>query len=245
LSHRDKIAARASDFVWAQHPDFKDVSPQGWVTELRGDRDDVYFIVETKSGLVGAYKVSFQHSGPAQIEDIHGQAIPAEVATRYIARRTATDAVRSQLNMAYDARYNFEVLKDPEGDGFLVYGLAAFTVKNPVYTGGHVRITVSGDGLKVKRIDQLSHGIIEQKADKQHTIAAVATAQAVKTRYPVETWIYTSDLYHLPMYVATTDGAIWAVANGRIVRADDKGPKNHLDIINGKAPNRHDPNGRY
>src|SRR5262249_20083757 len=161
----------------------------GWVTDLRRGGDNVYFIVETKSGLVGAYKVNFRHSGSPQVQDIHGQPIPVEVAIRYKARRTASNAVRLRLNHAYGAQYNFEVLKDPNGDGFLVYALAAFTVKNPIYTGGHVRITVSSDGAAVKRIDELSHGVIEQTADKQHTVVAVATAQAVDTRYPVETWI--------------------------------------------------------
>src|SRR5262249_17392699 len=152
--------------------------------------------------------------------------IPPEIATRYKARRTAMDAVRSKLNTAYGAIYNFEVLKDPEGSGFLVYALAAFTVKDRVYTGGHVRITVSNDGAKVKRIDQLSHGIIEQKADPSTETVAVFTAQVVDTKYPVETWLYTSYLYHLPMGVATKSGSIWACVNGRIVRVDDKGPKN-------------------
>jgi hypothetical protein len=155
------------------------------------------------------------------------------------------NAVTSQLNTAYGAQYNFEVLKDPDDDGFLVYALAAFTVKRPVYTGGHVRVTVSADGTKVKRIDQLSHGIVEQKEDKQHTILAIANTQGVDAKYPVETWIYTSHLYELPLYIVTTEGTFWGVANGRIVRVDKNGPKNHLDILNGKAPNKHDPRGRY
>lgn len=245
LSHRDEIAAKAADLVWAQHPEFKKVAPQGWITDLHRDGDNIYFIVETKGGLAGAYKVSFPHGGSPQVRDIHGQPISTEMAIRYKARQTAMDAVRSQLNTAYSARYNFEVLKDPEGSGFLVYALAAFTVKDPIHTGGHVRITVSGDGAKVKRIDQLSHGIIEQKADRGTEMIAVSTAQAVDTKYPVETWLYTSHLYHLPMYVGAKNGSIWACVNGRIVRADDKGPKNHLDIINGRAPNKHDPGGRY
>jgi hypothetical protein len=246
LSHRDEIAAKASDVVWAQHPEFKKVALQGWITDLHHDGDNVYFIAETKRDeLEEAYKVSFQREGSPQVRDIHGQPIPPEIVTRYKARRTAMAAVRSQLNTAYGAIYNFEVLKDPQGSGFLVYALAAFTVKDRVYTGGHVRITVSNDGAKVKRIDPLSHGIIEQKADPGTEMVAVSTAQVVDTKYPVETWLYTSYLYHMPMYVATKNGSIWACVNGRIVRVDDKGPKNHLDIINGRAPNKHDPAGNY
>jgi hypothetical protein len=120
------------------------------------------------------------------------------------------------LNVAYGPRYNYEVLNDPDGSGFLVYALAAFTKKNAVYTGGDVRITVSADGAKVERIDQLSHGIIEQKSDPGHEVAALVVAQAIETHHPVETFLYESHLYHLPFYVATNDGSSWRVVNRKI-----------------------------
>jgi hypothetical protein len=50
LSHRDEIAAKASDLVWAQHPEFKKVSPQGWISDLHGDRDDVYLLLKPRMG---------------------------------------------------------------------------------------------------------------------------------------------------------------------------------------------------
>ena len=68
----------------------------------------------------------------------------------------------------------------------------------------------------MERIDQLSHGIVEQKSDSGNEIVALAVAQAVETNHPVETWLYSSHLYHLPMYVATNDGASWRIVNGKI-----------------------------
>lgn len=245
LAHRDEIAARAADLVLERFPAWKKITPQWWITILHKDGDAVYLIDASKSEPALAYKVLFPGSGSPGITDVHGQLFPPETALRYKALQAGMKAARPKLNSAYGARYNFEVVNDPDGSGFLVYALAAFTVKDPIHTGGHVRITVSGDGAKVKRIDQLSHGIIEQKADRGTEMVAVSTAQAVDTKYPVEAWLYTSHLYHLPMYVAANNGSIWACVNGRIVRVDDKGPKNHLDIINGKAPNKHDPGGRY
>jgi hypothetical protein len=235
LSHRDKIAAKASDLVFEQHPEFRDVSPQGWITDLHTGGDIVYWIGETNVGLAPAYKVTF--SGESRtIEDIHNARLPAKIALRYKARQTALRALGDKLSDAYDPHYNFEVLDDPDGSGFLVYALAAFAQNYPVYVGGHVRVTVSADGAKVERIDQLSHAIMEEKSDDGAKMVAISTAQAVKTPNPVETWIYSSNLYHLPMYVTTTDGASWGIRNGRIVRVEVKGPKNHLDILNGKAP---------
>lgn len=233
LSHRDEIAAKASDLVFGQHPEFTEVSPQGWITDLHSNGDIVYWIGETKDGLAPAYKVTFSGKSPT-IEDIHNTKLPAEIALRYKARQTALRALAGKLNDVYEPHYNFEVLDDPDGSGFLVYALAAFAKNYPVYVGGHFRVTVSADGGKAERVDQLSHGIIEQKSDEK--MVAIATAQAVKTPHPVETWIYSSNLYHLPMYVTTTDGASWGIAHGRIVRVDVKGPKNHMDILNGKAP---------
>jgi hypothetical protein len=199
LSHRDEIPAKASDLVWAQHPDFKNVSPQGWVTDLHRDGDLVYFIAETNTGLSAAYKVTFPHRGSPRVEDIHNTDLPAKIAVRYKARQTAMRAVSNKLNTVYGARYNFEVLNDPDGSGFLVYALAAFTKTDAVYTGGHIRVTVSADGSKAERIDELSRGIIRQTGDPGTQMVGISIAQVVDTKHPVETRLYSSHLYHLPM----------------------------------------------
>ena len=216
LSHRDEIAARAADSATERDPAWKKVSPQYWITELGRSADSVYLIDARKPMPAVAYKVIFPKSGSANILAARHQPLPPEIALRYRALRTAIRAALPTLNVAYGPHYNYEVLNDPDGSGFLVYALAAFTKKNVVYTGGHVRITVSASGAKVERIDQLSHGIVEQKSDAGNEIVALAAAQAVETKYPVETWLYSSHLYHLPMYVATNDGSVWRVVNRKI-----------------------------
>jgi hypothetical protein len=216
LSHRDEIAARAADIAAEHFPEWKKVSPQHWVTELSKSADSVYLIDARKPEPAVAYKVSFPKGGSPGILDAHHQPLPPEIAVRYKALRTAIRAALPTLNTAYGPHYNYEVLNDPDGRGFPIYGLAAFTKKRVVYSGGHVRITVSDDGTKVERIDQLSHGIIEQKGDSGAEIVAIAVAQAVETADPVETWLYESHLYHLAFYVATNDGASWRVVNGKI-----------------------------
>lgn len=215
LSRQDEIAARAADLAGARHPEWKKVSPQYWITDLGKGSDSVYLIDARKPEPALAYKVIFPKSGSPSILDANHQPLPPGIAVRYRALRTAKKAALPTLNVAYNPHYNYEVLNDPDGSGFLVYALAAFTKKNVVYTGGDVRITVSADGAKVERIDQLSHGIIEQK-DPGHEVAALVVAQAVETNHPVETWLYASHLYHLPMYVATNDGAFWRVVNRKI-----------------------------
>jgi hypothetical protein len=210
LSRRDAMAARASDLVLGKHPELKKGPLLEWVTDL-SNGGSVYWVVDTEPQPTPVYKVVGD-----RIEDIRGKPFPPAIQTRYNARRNAMKAVLPKLNGAYGAKYNFEVLNDPDGSGFLVYALAAFTHSNPIYIGGHFRITVSADGSKVERIDDLSHGIIENKLSPGAEARALGTAQVVDAKYPVETFIYSSYLYHIPIGVATRDGTIWMVANGKI-----------------------------
>ena len=150
------------------------------------------------------------------------------------AKDTAVAALQGKL---YDGvRYNFVVLDDPVESGFLVYALAATKRKSDVTTGGHFRVSISSGGRSAKRVDLLSQLIHQPKPDAGTQLAGIAASQ-IAGKLPVETWIYSSYVYHIPMFVAVvSDGSIWGVANGRIVRADEKSPKNHLDILNKRAP---------
>ena len=153
------------------------------------------------------------------------------------AKQTAVAALEGKL--FDDLRYQYVVLDDPAGSGLLVYALAKAKRKGDVITGGHFRVPVSADGSVAGQIDLLSQ-LIHHSGDPGHTLAAIAATQSAG-KLPVETWIYSSDLYELPMYVAVmADGSSWAVANGLIVRTNDKQPQKHLDILNKRAPNVYD-----
>ena len=214
LTRRDHIAAVASGVVLDSQPAARALKMRGWITELGKSQDKVYLIAETASGLCLAYIVSFRGSEQPQVEDRRGQPLPPDVAVRFKARQTALAALTGKF---FDASYNFEVLSDPEDSGFLVYGLACTNKEGEEITGGHFRVTVSSDGSKAERVDALSRGIIKDtpKLPKGATQMAIATSQLV-SNVPVETFIYTSNLYRLPMYVATKDGSTWRIANGKI-----------------------------
>ena len=79
-----------------------------------------------------------------------------------------------------------------------------------------MRVTVSADGSRAERIDDLSRGIIKNEADPGAETVAIVVAQVIDTRAPVETFIYTSNLYRIPIYVATLNGATWRVVNGKM-----------------------------
>lgn len=214
LSRRDFIAARAADIVGETQSLARSLKMRGWITELRKDGDTVYLIAETASGPCLAYTVTFSGSGKPLVQDRRGEAVSPGIAIRYKAWQTTAGALQGKF---FDARYNFEVLDDPDGSGFLVYGLASTNKVGEQNTGGHYRVTVSADGSKVERVDALSHGIIKEtpKLPKGAKQMAIATSQLV-SNVPVETFLYSSELYKLPIFVATKDGSMWVVANGLI-----------------------------
>jgi hypothetical protein len=125
------------------------------------------------------------------------------------ARQTAMAALRGKL---FDLRYDYVVLNDPDGRGFLVYGLALADAMRVIQTGGHYRVTVSADGGTVERIDLLA-AVTQQKLE-QGLEAIVSTQHS--SNLPVETWVYTSHVYRVPVAVTTKDLAFWTIANGKM-----------------------------
>ena len=96
----------------------------------------------------------------------------ATTAVKKRAKETAAAAVRGKL---YDGvRYDYVVLDDPEGSGFLVYALAAPARKGEVTTGGHYRVSISADGAVAKRVDLLSQLIHQPKPDASTLLAGIA-----------------------------------------------------------------------
>jgi hypothetical protein len=133
------------------------------------------------------------------------------------ARQTAVAALRGKL---FNIHYDYVVLDDPSGNGFLVYALGSTRKSGQVVLGGHVRVSVSADGAIVKRVDPLSRTLLIE--DEKHTGLPKGTHlvgsyynQIVSNR-PVETLIYTSNLSCRPILVQTPDGKIWQVANGKM-----------------------------
>jgi hypothetical protein len=158
---------------------------------------------------------------------------PDRGATNPLEKRAKNTAIAVLRGRLFDnVRYDYVVLDDPDRTGFLVYALATNKKSGQQITGGHFRVTVSADGTKAERVDALSHGIITDKPAMPAgaTQVSIATSQIVSD-IPVETFIYSSYAYHLPIFVATPDRKVWAVANGRIVRVDDKDLKTAADIL--------------
>src|SRR5918996_1353272 len=137
ISRRDEIAARAADVVLETQPEARAMKIRGWITELGKADDKVHLIAETPSGFCLAYTVTFHGTEIPRVEDRRGQALPPNIALRHKARNTASAALKGKL---FDINYNFEVLNDPDGDGFLVYALGATKNPDEVVLAGHFRV---------------------------------------------------------------------------------------------------------
>ena len=44
---------------------------------------------------------------------------------------------------------------------------------------------------------------------------------SIASNFPVETWIYTGHLYHLPVAVGTRDHGAWLIVNGKMHKFTD------------------------
>ena len=64
------------------------------------------------------------------------------------AQETAMAALRGRL---FNLRYDYVVLSDPDGERLLVYALGKTGKPGEFVLAGHVRVTVSADGTRVKR----------------------------------------------------------------------------------------------
>ncbi len=128
--------------------------------------------------------------------------------------RGATDAVRKrakQTAMAalsgklFNIHYDYVVLDDPDGSGFLVYALGSKS-SNEVVLAGHFRVTVSADGNKAERVDALSRSlnVVPKQGPNGQKAAELWIVQLV-SNIPVETFIYLSNLHHAPIIVGTLD----------------------------------------
>ena len=131
------------------------------------------------------------------------------------ARQTGIDAVKGRL---YKIHYEFVVVDDPGGTGFLVYALPS--KPGGTVLGGWLRVTVSADGGKVERVEALSRTILPApkppKGAEGQKPVFVSMSQIVSNK-PLETCVYTS--LHDKVMVSVgmvDDGKVWVFIDGKV-----------------------------
>lgn len=131
--------------------------------------------------------------------------------------QTAKAALQGKL---FDIHYDYVVLNDPDGSGFLVYALGRTNNPKDFVLAGHFRVTISSDGNKAERVDALSRTLaIQHEGEGMPAgtdLVGMTMVQIVSSK-PVETLIYTSNLARMPIFVATMPrGRCYDIENGKI-----------------------------
>lgn len=216
---QDQVAWHATDALMALHSDaeMRREKVRIWIVEQGPEGQRVRFIREGENGPEAAYDIDGAPDTPHV-------SVPQD--------RALTDAEKGQFQARLQAmthiarscsdRYNSVALPDPEGDGWLVWALAATTKPKTWFVGGNYRFTVSKDGNTIMRTDALSRGCLTmaepaQQAGRQ--VAAQVSSQLVSS-IPVETAVFVNLQSGLPMYVATPDRSLWAIEKGVMHKVD-------------------------
>jgi hypothetical protein len=158
----------------------------------------------------------------------------ATTLVRKRAQQTAKAALKGKLfrlryeaqpGKFFDVHYDYVVLDNPDGSGFLVYALGQGGRPSDTVVHGHFRVTVSADGRKAERVDALAHSIFvdtkESPVVENYKKVAFSMGQPLGTR-PVETLVYASNHMKMPIAVATPNGVVWWIEKGKITKAKSK-----------------------
>jgi hypothetical protein len=143
------------------------------------------------------------------------------------ADKGATDAVRKQAQQTaiaalkdrlFKIHYDFLVVDDPDGSGFLVYAMPS--KPGEILLGGNFRVTVSADGTKAERVDAMARSLLPPpkppKGLEGQKPLFVSMSQLVSNR-PLETCVYTSLHDKVMISVGMVgDGKVWAFVGDKI-----------------------------
>jgi hypothetical protein len=132
------------------------------------------------------------------------------------ARQTGIDAVKSRL---FKIRYEYLVIDDPDGSGFLVYAMPS--KPGEIVLGGNFRVTVSADGSKAERVDAMARTLLPSpkspKGMEGQKPLFVSMSQIVSNR-PLETCVYTSlhDKVMVSVGMVNDNAKVWVFVGDKI-----------------------------
>jgi len=138
-------------------------------------------------------------------------------AVRKRAKQTAIDALKKKR--LFKIHYDYLVLDDPDGSGFLVYALP--TKPGEIVMGGHFRVTVSTDGGTAERVDALSRSLLlspkPPKGMEGQKPLTVSMSQIVSNK-PLETCVYISlrDKVIVSVGMVNDNAKVWVFVGDKI-----------------------------
>jgi hypothetical protein len=212
LYDQDIAAARGTDALLARFSGQPPSDLAGWIVVGEGRNQTVRFLAREGDGFRAAWDIPVRNGRAGAVVEVTDTALPPEQLAMFRARTTAASNIGA---LRCTPRYNAVVLNDPDSDGWLVWLLASTNQSNQLIVTGHYRFRISADGTEVLRRDQLSATCIIQTADPAQGQLAGLTVSHIVSPQPVETHVFTSLLYRLPVFVVAGD-KLYGVEGARI-----------------------------
>lgn len=214
---QDLAAERATDAIRAKYRAFgKDTRVRGWITEEHDGQYRVSYIDATPAVL---YRVEMAANGtPAGEVQVLSE--PAPLSAYEAAAATARSLAMTAQVAPCAKTYNSVAL--PEGDGrWAVYLLPATTLPNVVPLGGSQRLDIADGRITASRGFTRTCIQLGRTPSKRGVTVVGMMVTHLLDPTPTEVHVYWSLWARTPMYVATTDGQLWEIRDGRIHKRDD------------------------
>lgn len=213
MYEQDQLAWKATDILFTKHSkdELRAQKQHGWIVESFPDHEVVRFIRETDLGPMLAYDVTFTAGQALAYPEPQSALLSGDELAQYNARTTAL----KNVDRLCAETLNTVALKDPQGDGWLVWAMAATTKPDEMIIGGHYRFAISSDGTSIKTRDSLSRNC--QTVSKNP--GDLITSQIVSNT-PVETLVFASLTYAKVLRVGTPDGQAWKIDGDKIEKID-------------------------
>lgn len=179
------------------------IPAQGWLALPAGPSFVVRFVGACGDAPCSYLDVYLQSQPPEVVRLEPPVVLPETEAAMWRAR---------QLALASNFRkctptYNTVVVPVEQGAAaaWRVYLLAASADPDAVVLAGHHRVTVSADGRSLLSEEPLSKSCLVNELDSNVGVAALVVTHVLHPE-PIETHVFTSLTYRLPLYVGTEQG---------------------------------------
>ncbi|MES2625439.1 MAG: hypothetical protein V4628_09180 [Pseudomonadota bacterium] len=214
----DFLAANATNIVSVERLQNSDA--RGWIVVADGDNWKVRFVGDCDESVCSSFDVAFnlEEQSSRLTEFEVPEIIPDEQLAQWKARQLALESDVQRCSETY----NTVVLEGLDGAEpvWEVYLLAATRDPNIVVLGGHHRITISADGSRIIKSEPLTKSCLQAA---RSTDAAALMVTNVIGQAPLETHVFSSLLYRMPLYVLTDAGTY--EVEGREIRFVEENPE--------------------
>lgn len=190
----------------------------GWIVVDEAEGQRVRYVRNDGGTLKAAFDVMVREGVAGPVEPVDVVLSDSEKG-QFRARQTALQNVG---RLRCGPRPNTVVIDDPDGDGWLVWILAATADANIIPMGGHYRFRISADGSTVLRRDMLSNSCLSmprQQAGAGDQPVGLVVTQIV-SRGPVETHVFLSLQNRIPIYVMAGENRLFEVSGADIRKVD-------------------------